>query len=712
MRGRVRPVAPKAPNGGLRAVAVVATALATGAGVREARAEGHPGGEVGGDVGDDANRDASDDVDRDVDEVTVRGTNTAAGFVSRASVDDSPREITDAASLIEPMPGVHVRRLGSDDSFATLSVRGSSSSQVAVYLAGVPLSGGADPTLDLATLPLWPGANARVYRSFAPASLGRGSLGGTLVLDPPSPRAPRRTEIWTALGSYGSRRLRIGDVRGEPDGTRVATGFSASRSDDDFTYLDPTASSTHDVYATRKNAGHAAVSGLAAIALPVHIGGSTGALTVTTLAQARKQQIPGSVVAPTPSQRLDSTRLLSALELTVPAFGGTFGVRAWGRREGLATRMSPEDAQYIQSPLATNDVIVATGTSVGWKWRPNAGTSIETRVDGSLERYAPGTWIGGTSAPGAGRSNLGLAFDGATGLGAGFRLASSARADLWFDHGGTEGESTDARPTGNLGLEKELGSVVVATHGGVLARPPSFVERFGNRGLFIGDPTLRPESAATVDLGARTEQRLGKLRVSFELAGFATWADDLITYVATGAYGRQRATNLGQARMLGLEAMVRAKLDGFEARVSETALASANLSACRYVGTACERPPLPGRPAQDVVADLSYGRSFWRLRYGFDFVSGIATDLTGTPALFVPPRALHSVGVRLAIPPVSGLTVAFDVRNLLDLRVATYDAALGSYRAPIGDAYAYPLPGRRFLLAITYVPPDTAARRP
>src|SRR5204863_1997954 len=88
-----------------------------------------------------------------------------------------------------------------------------SSTEVAIYLAGVPLSGGADPTLDLATLPLWPGARARVYRSFAPAALGPGSLGGTLVLDPPSPRAPEATDVWTAVGSFGARRVRVGDIR-------------------------------------------------------------------------------------------------------------------------------------------------------------------------------------------------------------------------------------------------------------------------------------------------------------------------------------------------------------------------------------------------------------------------------------------------------------------------------------------------------------------
>ena len=86
----------------------------------------------------------------------------AGAFVSEAREGSTPRELTDVGSLVATLPGVHVRRLGSDDSFATLSVRGTSSSQVAIVMAGVPLTGGADPTLDLAALPLWPGTRARV----------------------------------------------------------------------------------------------------------------------------------------------------------------------------------------------------------------------------------------------------------------------------------------------------------------------------------------------------------------------------------------------------------------------------------------------------------------------------------------------------------------------------------------------------------------------
>jgi vitamin B12 transporter len=651
--------------------------------------------------------------DLDPDEVVVRGRD-AGGFVSRATIEDSPREITDAASLLEPLPGVHVRRLGADDSFATLSVRGTSSSQVAVYLAGVPLTGGADPTLDLATLPLWPGARARVFRSFAPAALGRGSLGGTLVLDTPSPRSAEHTEVWAAAGSFGSRRMRIGDVHGDPDGVRIATGFSASRSDDDFTYLDPLATlqSGHDVIATRNNAGHAGASGLASIAVPVRVApgeGGRGALTITTLAQIRRQELPGTVSRPTPFQRLDSNRLLAALELTLPAGNGALGVRGWGRREGLMIHDARESAQITLGPTSTSDAILAAGGSLGWRGRPSEATTLEARIDGSAERFVPGTWIGAQQPPGARRSNAGVGVDATLRAAAPLTLAASARGDAWFDSSDEPGTETtsELRPTGNVGAELDLAPLTFASHLGVLARPPSFVERFGNRGAFIGDPLLRPESATTLDAGATFTKKLGYVRVHLEVAGFATLAEDLIVFVNQGAYGRAKATNIGRGRLLGTEAEARASAFGFELRLSHTALATANESECRFVRGVCERPPLPGRPEHDFVGDLAYTVGPVRLRYGVDVVSGIYADLTGTT--LVPNRVLHSAGARLDVPGVAGLTLSLDVRNLLDLRVAEYAGVSGPVRAPIGDALDYPIPGRRILLSARWVFPEPKA---
>ncbi|WP_169927633.1 TonB-dependent receptor plug domain-containing protein [Labilithrix luteola] len=637
---------------------------------------------------------------RSLEEVTVRGRE-AGSFVSQARIEDSPREITDAASLVEPLPGVHVRRLGADDSFATLSIRGTSSTQVAIYLAGVPLSGGADPTLDLATLPLWPGVRARVYRSFAPAALGRGSLGGTLVLDPPSARGPTTTDVWAAAGSYGSRRLRVGDVRGEDDGFRIATGISASRAGDDFTYVDPNSNAP----VRRVNSGHAAASGIVSFGLPVRLGATkTGALTVTTLAQARHQEIPGTVSVPTPYQTLDSTRLLEAIELTVPFGAGTFGVRGWGRREGTSNHDASSEAKKFGLPSSTNDAILATGASVGWKTRPSEGSTIETRVDGSLERFSPGEWVDQPQPTGARRSNVGLAFDGTMRVARPLVLAASGRADGWFDSSDDGSSSSSFRPTGHLGLESVLGPIALATHGGYVARPPSFSERFG-RGAFIGNPEVRPEEATTVDAGARFDRRFGPLRLHAEVAGFSTWASDLIVFVPQGAYGRAKATNIGRARLYGVEAEVNAGIAGFEARVSQTSMATVNESDCHYVNQVCERPGLPGRPEQDFVLDLAYTVGPVRVRYGFDFVSGIQTDAKGDENNMVPARALHSAGARLSVPGVPGLDVALDLRNLFDLRVAEYAGVLGPVQKPIGDLYDYPLPGRRFLLSVRWTSP-------
>jgi iron complex outermembrane receptor protein len=636
------------------------------------------------------------------EEVVVRADSLASGFQSRATIEDAPREVTDAASLVEPLPGVHVRRLGADDSFATLSIRGSSSTEVAIYLAGVPLSGGADPTLDLATLPLWPGARARVYRSFAPAALGPGSLGGTLVLDVPSPRAPEATDVWAAFGSFGSRRLRIGDTRSIGE-VHVASGISASRSDDDFEYLDPlaTAQGNGDVYTTRKNAGHAAAAGLASVGIPA----GRGALTITTLAQARRQELPGTVNAPTFFQRLDSSRLLEAIELTEPiASGTTFGIRAWGRREGISVHDARDSAAATFGPTSTDDAIVAAGGSTGVKSR-SPGLLLEARIDGSGERYEPGTWVGATQPGGATRTRAGAGLDVRTGKERHIALAASVRGDLWNDASGGD-DKTEVRPTGNIGIELPIGGrddpmwgpmrdpyVTLAAHAGLLARPASFVERFGDRGAFIGDPSLRPEAARTIDAGARTSQRFGVVRLHGELVGFATWADDLIVFVAQGAYGRAKATNIGQARLFGLEAEAGARIETFDMRVSYTGLSTLNDSEPGG-------PPLPGRPEHDLVVDAAYTVGPTRVRYGIDVIAGTHADLTGV--IVVPDRVLQSVGLRLEVPGMRGLSVALDVRNLFDVRVAEYAGALGPVRAPIGDLFEYPLPGRSFLASARF----------
>ncbi len=630
-----------------------------------------------------------------VEEVVVHGTE-AAGFVSRADERDSPREITDAASLVEPLPGVHVRRYGADDAFTTLSIRGSSSTEVAVVFAGVPLTGGADPSLDLASLPLWPGAVVRVHRTFTPAALGMGSLGGTLVLDPPKPTSPPRTEAWAGVGSFGEARLRVGDVS-EVGMGRIVTAVSASRADDDFTYLDPLASSPgHDVFATRNNSGHAAANGLVSWALPVRwSSGSVGALTVTTLAQARHQELPGTVLGPTPFARLDSDRELASAEMTGGSGRGAWSVRAWGRREGL--KLQDALASAAIGPTRAEQTIAATGGSLGWRGRIASDATIDAHVDGSGEHFEPGATAGAPMPPGATRSSAGAGLDGEWHATDHLVLAASGRID-GFSTASTGATSGDLLPTGHVGVEAPLDFVTLAAHGGATARPPSFVELYGDRGAFIGDPSLVPESAWTIDAGARGSRRFGTLAVALELDGFVTWAEDLITFVPEGAYGRAKATNIGTARLAGIEADARVRLGPLELRGAYTGLLTENDSACEPVVGPCVHPALPGRPANDFVADLIGYAGPASLRFGVDAVTGMVADVSG--GIGVPSRVLASAGARVDV--ARGVRLALDVRNLFDQRTGTYEGALGPVHEPIGDYYEYPLPGRSFLLSARF----------
>jgi len=652
-------------------------------------------------------KEAHAQVDADADEVVVLGSAPSSGFVSKAAVDDAPREITDASSLIESAPGVHVRRLGGDDGFATLSIRGSTSSEVAVLFAGVPMTGAADPSLDLATLPLWPGARIRVYRSFAPAAFGPGSLGGTLILEPPRTTDPVRTETWGAVGSFGEARMRAADVRALGDnGGRVVTALSASRADDDFTYFDSGANSSFaatcaaspapSCYQNRQNSGHAAVNGLVAWALPVGFGAT---LTVTTLLQARRQEIPGETTNPSPFASLTSNRELTSVELSQVAGPGAWSVRAWGRRDELTLENKPQILDRT-IPTHSDDVIDALGASGGWRGRPVRDVTIEGRVDGSAEGNEPGLVIGGsTPVPQATRLSVGGGLDGDWRVLRGWKLGASGRVDL--DHDRVEGSpaaEAEFRPTGHVGTEVQVGPVVLSSHGGGVARPASFVELYGSPGGVLANPTLLGESAWTADAGGRLASPRGPVRADAELVTFGTWAHDLILFVPEGVAGYLKAENIGLARIYGLEASLAASAYGFDARAAYTGLAtfdddaSVGLSPCGRTGA----PPLPGRPSHDLVADLGYSLGPVRVRYGLDGVVGMYQDNLG--CVPVPARILQSTGARLDVPGVPGLRVALEIRNLFDVRTVVYGGFGGPSTLPIGDQYNYPLPGRSFLV--------------
>ncbi len=95
-------------------------------------------------------------------------------------VDKHKYEEKTLGELLETTPGVHVTTLAGRGSYTTISIRGSTSSQVLVYIDGVLVNSGGESTVDLSTIPLQDIKKIEIYRGNIPPEFGRAGIGGVI----------------------------------------------------------------------------------------------------------------------------------------------------------------------------------------------------------------------------------------------------------------------------------------------------------------------------------------------------------------------------------------------------------------------------------------------------------------------------------------------------------------------------------------------------
>jgi vitamin B12 transporter len=638
-------------------------------------------------------------------EVSVRGS-TAGGFAARASTDSAPREPIDAASMLDELPAVHIRRLGAEGAFATISVRGSAPSQVAVVLGGIPLTSAADPAFDVGALPLWPGASFRVYRGFAPATLGTtGYLGGVLSIDPPSPAIGQRTEWWAAAGSFGGLKLRVGDLRREGH-VSLGSGFYASRSDGNFPYfVQVPLGSGPVVEARRGNAGQAVVGGIERVSIER----PWGSVSALLLADARRLGVPGAVVGSTPNRfvTLSTTRLVAGLEATVrTTTTSALRLSGWSRRESsdLADPAAELDRTHAST---TRSATIAAGFAAIFRARPVDQLSLGVVLDGRVERFAPRSIEGRLPTTPATRLAAGLGVDLDYRPLDRLTMHASARADARRDDargaitttGDDAGVSGALIPTGHAGASYRFhDAAILSAHLGALARPPSFPELYGNGASLLASPGLRTERAFSFDAGLAGDVGDGRLAAGYELVGFASLARDLIVFQPFGR-ATFRASNVARALIGGGEISAHVVARGLRVQATYTLLLTQNQDDGR---------PLPGRPRHDLAYDAAYKLGPVRIRYGVDLVSGVLVD----GQIPLAPRIFHGTGVAIDLPWVRGLRAAIDVANLFDQRIQYVPSTLAGGPVPyfVSDFLGFPLPGRTIWGTLRFSRPVSSRR--
>lgn len=634
-------------------------------------------------------------------DVTVRGS-SAPAFVSRASSDDRRREPIDAASMLAELPSVHVRRLGALGAQAAISIRGSASSQVGVLLNGIPLTSGADPSFDVGSLPLWPGASFRVYRGFAPGSLGAtGYLGGLLAIDPPSSLTGARTDAQLVAGSFGTLQARVADAR-QVGPVKLGVGVFGSRSAGDFSYSMADDFSNQLVTRTRMNA-EAVNAGMIGRAAWERSWGTVGA---TWFADARHVGLPGNTQFTTSYSGLDTQRAVAGLDAST-RIGKTASFRAqvWGRGERTRFTDPRGEIDGTRSSNLAEQLISAVGFSAvfrGIQWGPAA---IVLFADGRNEHLSPASGSTVLGAVEASRLAGGTGFEVETRLRS-FRLFASGRLDVRHDEATgivpgkapDQGPTTDVFPSGHVGISYRIGPVAtISSHVGYLRRFPGFAELYGDRGTLVGDPRLRTERALSADLGVQGDIEFGRVKLGYEAAGFVTNAQDLIVFLPLGLR-TFRATNIGAATLVGTEVAASLSAKNLLTTLSYTFLYTNNQSDDRLA----YGNPLPGRPMHDFSYDAAYQWGPLGVRYGVDAIAGTTLDTSASYVL--PPRLFHNAGMSLDVPGFSRLRIGIEVQNLFDVRVMRMYSPGQKSLIPyaISDFMGFPLPGRSFWATLRF----------
>jgi len=595
--------------------------------------------------------------------------------------EDLDRYRLSLTEALRQSPGVQVRAFGGLGEFATVSIRGSSSEQVEIFVDGVaqrPATGGGVNLADLPSLAL---ERIEIYRGFTPAWFGPSSLAGAVSITTRSPDQPA-TDFRASYGTFDS--VRMGGLAARPAGSWNLLGsLEVSHTDGDFGFF-----GTNEPQ-RRENNANDSLHLLGRASRPLGGSGTIKKIEITNSLMVRAQEVPGPQSFPSPEANFDQFRDTLQMETSLrspwggwsadPALYATYETQHY---ENLGPGLpGGEENRFttvgLRSPLALQP-------TAGMRWivSPEVRHERAKRRDDSTqeERFE------------VDRNGFFLSA-GAEWETAGDRLLVTPSLRWTSLHSSFDGLETGEISTrsrrseeeisGKLGLRWSLThSLAFRANAGSFFREPSLIELFGNSGSIQGNPDLQSERGEHADAGFSWSwlppPNAGSHVLAANLEGsvFRTHADELILLFPTGGL-TVKPQNSGEARITGVELSgVLSLRRGWRLDLNYTHQSAEDMSG----------RPLPSRPADELHAGAHLQRGRWSGLYRYSFIG--TNYLNPRSDTTVPDRHLHTVGLSFAPSPAWELSV--EVENVGDQRA--------------GDLAGFPLPGRMVIAEVRFRP--------
>jgi vitamin B12 transporter len=596
---------------------------------------------------------------------------TAASFVLEARDLERPgRTLADALATV---PGVEVSRAGGGADLATASLRGATSAQTPIHLAGVRLNDDLTGTVDLSTLPMWVLRRVEIDRGSAPTSADRMGLGGAIFLEPEIPsRAAGRVSL--GAGAFGQREVR-GAVSFGSSRSAVLLAVRTDAARDDFEFLDDRGTrfdATDDLVVRRANSDHA---GTDAWAL-ARWGSGRSRVRAVAHALVRESGAPGLQLVPAREARANLARGLAGLSGEHDLERGSV---EWAL-DGLVTRYHLQDPRReLGGALFTDNAGERTRQRV--RVRRPVSDHLELAVGLAQELQHLRVAEDGASIV-ARRQLLHGDVEARYALGERGVVLAAVALDCH-----STAASRPAEPCGILAPSARVGARATVAEGlavfgnlGRYVREPTLGELYGISSALRGNEGLRPETGLGVDVGVTAVRRRRPIPGYVQLDAFARFSEDLVAFQRS-SFGTVRPYNVGSARTLGAEFAAGGQLVGWiHGSVALTWLDPRDTTDERQVRNEWLpfRSRLVAAPALELRVPGFPSLGLDGARATLRYLHRAARTADPAGLIVLPRQDQLDVEVELAL--IRALAVRARLVNLLDQRMF--------------DLLGYPLPGR------------------
>jgi iron complex outermembrane receptor protein len=611
-------------------------------------------------------------------------------FYHKIQRDEFEGKMEDLSEVVENQTGIQVRQTGGLGSFSTISLRGASSEQVMVYLDGILLNDASGGGVDLSNISLSDVESIEIYRGISPINFNKASIGGVVNINTRRTQPGLDANLITGYGSFNSKNI-AGFINHKPGALDCLISADYLSSDNDFRILNNNGTPLNpddDFRENRHNAQFDQGNILARLGYDIN---DTTRIDAMNRWFSKNQGLPSWNNSGLTDTDYDTTQNLSTFKLTADDVTGLH-LNTSTQIDYFAKTEAYDDSEgHIglgnQKMRYTTDRF-GVGSFTEWM---SDRQSLGIELTGQQEVYQSHDLINDQKLNKSERQTLITGFqdaffflDRSLSVTPAVRyqyIRDKLKYSISTDSKGDPQAEHYVNP--QIGMKyKFLPELAFKSNLAQYDREPSFFELYGDRGIFVGNPNLNPESGINFDAGAEYDKKIDNVCIkNISLYGlyFFSDIDDLITR-SYDARGIGKSENISDAF-----------IDGIESGVTVDTVWSLRLIQ-RYTWQdtknkshiiAFDGNELPGRFENSWVSRAEY--MFLKFKIFAEYVreSGMYYDTANL--LEAETKSEVNSGISWIF---DSWMLTLDAKNLTD---DTYE-----------DFNGYPLPGRSYFFTIKY----------